>query len=315
MDTFDEITTLNTQGLPKQERDRMIASCRGFLRRANATEALSEALAVEKPDFTGFQHSSLTRIKNLFSGLAGDGVDRNLASLQELDLPTIVTLGLCLSTTKIKRMDKEDLQEVIHQAKEIGHRIKSIIYTSLPILQSIQLSVNLVLIYEFNQQAGEYISSLMGNHHVEWNNSVAYAETVPHGNKFRRLTALAMNRVATVYIPLDTTKYDCGIRLTANFSEVMLSTLFGYQPEVYGDRAEISALEHQVAPLLGDDVYRSIQATTIWERGREIRTSCVKATVYAGHVIVIDVAVTRTDAIELVNRGANHVGESGDGLV
>ncbi|KAF4342961.1 hypothetical protein FBEOM_3051 [Fusarium beomiforme] len=278
MDTFDEITNLNTQELPEENRERIIANCSEFLRRANATKALSDALAAEKPDFPGFQHSPLTRIKNLFSGLAGDSVDGNLALLQELDLPTIVTLGLCLSTTKIKRMNKDDLEEVIHQAKEIGSRIKSIIYTSVAISQSIQLSVNPVLVQEFNQQAGEYISSMIGNHHVAWNNSVAYAETVPPGNKFQGLTALALNRMVTVYLPL-ATKNDCGIRLTALFSEALLGTLFGYRPGVYGDRLELSALTHEVAPILGEDVFRSIQATTTWERVHAIRTSCVKATV------------------------------------
>ncbi|KAF5021483.1 hypothetical protein F66182_6483 [Fusarium sp. NRRL 66182] len=192
----------------------------------------SDALAAEQPDFTGFDHFPLLRLRNMFSALAGDNLDRNLASLRELDVPSIVTLGLCLSTTKIKRMDKGDLEEVVHQAKEIGSRIRSIIYTSGPLAQVIQGSGNPVLIQEFNQQVGEFTSSMTGNVHVAWSEAIAYAETVPHGHKFQGLTALALNRVVTVYLPLASA--DCGIRLTALFSEALLATLFGYRPDIYG---------------------------------------------------------------------------------
>jgi hypothetical protein len=313
MDTINDITNLNTQGLPKKEREKMISLCRSFLRRAEASAVLGDALAAEQQDFTGFDHYPLLRLKNLFSGLAGDDLDRNLASLQELDIPTLITLGLCLSTTKIKRMDKSDLEEVISQAKQIGARIQPIIYSSGSIVQTIQSSGNSVLIQEFNQQIGEFISSMTGNHHVAWSNAIAYAETVPPGYKFQGLTALALNRVVTVYLPL--TSDDCGIRLTALFSEALLMTLFGYRPEIYGDRAELSALTHQVAPILGEDVLHSVQATSTWEGTDGARTSCVKAMVYAGHSVVIDVVVARRDAVELVNRGATHVIQSGGDLL
>lgn len=247
MSTFNDMTNLDTQGLAKQERTRIITSCRSFLRRAEASAALSDALAVEQPDFTGFDHFPLLRLRNLFSALVGDSLDRNLASLRELDIPTIVTLGLCLSTTKIKRMDKDDLEEVIHQAKEIGSRIRSTIYTNNPLAQAIQGSNNPVLIQgqfaydyvlsklislEFNQQVGELISSLTENRHVVWGNVMAFAETAPHGHKFQGLTALALHRVVTVYLPL--TDNDCGIRLTTLFSEALLMNLFGYRPNIYG---------------------------------------------------------------------------------
>lgn len=49
--------------------------------------------------------------------------------------------------------------------------------------------------------------------------------------------------------------------------------------------------------MLGEDVFNSVQATTTWEGPDEVRTSCVKALFYAGHSVVIDVLVTRHDAI------------------
>ncbi|KAH6988782.1 hypothetical protein BKA56DRAFT_574587 [Ilyonectria sp. MPI-CAGE-AT-0026] len=289
----------------------MIASMRQKLRQVEASAALRIALDAELPDFTGFHHVPLSRLKTLFASL-GDH-DKNLASLRELGTQTNVVLGLCLSTRKIKRMDPDDLAEFTKQAEAIGSRLQPFIYTSLEIARAIEASKNEGLIQIFNEEVGEFIASRTRTSYiVVWNTFSCYAHSVPHGLKYRGLTALAFQRVVTVYTPLDL-NVDCGIRLTTLFDEDLLESLFGYRADYHTDGSVLHALRHQIAPRLGEDVLKAVEPTAMWSQGANpTMTECIRAVVYAGHTITIDVVVKREKGIAFVN-DAGHARDSSSG--
>ncbi|KAH7123418.1 hypothetical protein B0J13DRAFT_589243 [Dactylonectria estremocensis] len=141
MDVVKAIKKTDSQGLSTADRNEVAASCRTFIQRVEVSEALNDALLAEQPDFKGFSRTSLTRLPVLLNAVAED-TDVRINSLQDAEPITLIVLGLCLSTKKIRRMSAELWTEHLRQAQEIAKRLRALVLTQDGIAEAIRVSAN-----------------------------------------------------------------------------------------------------------------------------------------------------------------------------
>lgn len=141
MDVIKAIKKVDSQALSAVDRDEVVASCRAFILRAEASEAFKDALNAEQPDFQRFSRTSLTRLTFLLNAVANDSQVR-INSLQDVEPIELIVLGLCVSTKKITRMSAELWAEHLHQARDIAKRLRSLALTNDGIADSVRQSTN-----------------------------------------------------------------------------------------------------------------------------------------------------------------------------
>ncbi|KAK7429712.1 hypothetical protein QQZ08_003738 [Neonectria magnoliae] len=197
-----------------------MATCRAFIVRAEASEGLKDGLLAEQPEFEGFSNIALSRLPVLLNAVAEDAEFR-ITSLQDVEPITVIVLGLCLSTKKIRRMSAEHWTEHCRQAQEIAKRLRALVLTHNSIARIIEGSIN-----EEFKELGTLASVKMVMTNEEW-----YHYVVSRAFRFPQLAALATNGAVSTY--LSRTSGDCSLRLVTPFDASLVKDLFGFAMDSY----------------------------------------------------------------------------------
>ncbi|KAK7414078.1 hypothetical protein QQX98_007021 [Neonectria punicea] len=205
-----------------------MAICRAFIVRAEASEGLKDALLAEQPGFKGFSKTALSRLPVLLNAVAEDS-ELSIITLQDMEPITVIVLGLCLSTKKIRRMSAELWTDHCRQAEDIGKRLRALVFTHSRIDQAIKESKNEEFKQSFSRelQLGTLASVETVMTNEEW-----YHYKVSRASRLPRLAALATNEAVSVYVPQ--TSGDCSLRLVTPFDASLVKDLFGFAMESYG---------------------------------------------------------------------------------